>query len=569
MFARTVGAITSLGMLALVASCSLFTTGDRPEVPGELACDGADPLALGAVVTNITDPEICVGGGSGTDYVLVVFDSSHVTGSTVSLSVLGTGLETVPATAPTSVTPKFSIANSSITNSQSGFKSEFERSLREREIRDLTQRFPTARRQRSSAVLRDMIPAQVTLGQIINLNTNSTNSCNNPIIRGGRVAAISERAIVVADTGNPTGGFTDLEFQSIATTFDTLLDPVDVGAFGSPEDIDNNGHVLLFFTRTVNELTQPGDRGIIGGFFYARDLFPQQDENGLTGCAGSNVGELFYLAVPDENGTINGNPRTKADIVQVTLGTVAHEYQHLINASRRLYVNTTASDFEVTWLNEGLSHIAEELVFYASTGLQPRENIDLDNIRASQARVDAFNSFEISNFGRYNTYLSNPSGNSPYGGDDSLETRGATWSMLRYLADQHATTDGDIWKQLVNSTTTGLANLSTVFPNTVMLSIRDWATSVLTDDLGAPVPAAYQQPSWNFRSIYPALSVDPFPLKVVALTDNDPAITEVVGGGVVFFRFRVQSGQEAHLTVSTETGATLPKHALITVVRTR
>ena len=58
-----------------------------------------------------------------------------------------------------------------------------------------------------------------------------------------------------------------------------------------------------------------------------------------------------------------GDQRKKSDVVNNTTGTLAHEYQHLINAGRRLYVNN-AEFFETVWLNEGLSHIAEELLYY-------------------------------------------------------------------------------------------------------------------------------------------------------------------------------------------------------------
>ena len=41
---------------------------------------------------------------------------------------------------------------------------------------------------------------------------------------------------------------------------------LDVNAFGQPTDIDNNGHIVLFFTRAVNELTPPNAGGVVGGF---------------------------------------------------------------------------------------------------------------------------------------------------------------------------------------------------------------------------------------------------------------------------------------------------------------
>jgi hypothetical protein len=79
----------------------------------------------------------------------------------------------------------------------------------------------------------------------------------------GKVVAITNKAVVIADTANPAGGFTDAEYQSIGVTFDTLVDPVDRAAFGAPSDIDNNGRVLIFFTRAVNEITTSGASGVV------------------------------------------------------------------------------------------------------------------------------------------------------------------------------------------------------------------------------------------------------------------------------------------------------------------
>ena len=123
----------------------------------------------------------------------------------------------------------------------------------------------------------------------------------------------------------------------------------------------------------------------------------------------------------------------------------------------------------------------------------------------TQQRVDAVNAYQINNLDRYGLFLENPVINSPYADNDSLETRGATWSFLRYAADHQGTSDGTVWRQLVNSTTTGLANLTNVFGAPILNEFRDWSISVYTDDLVATA-AAYQQPSWSFRTVLPLIS---------------------------------------------------------------
>src|SRR5690606_23646136 len=153
-------------------------------------------------------------------------------------------------------------------------------------------------------------------------------------------------------------------FATIAGTFDDLVWDVNIASFGEPSDIDENGRVIIFYTRAVNELTPSGADSYVGGFFYNRDLFPT---SGANGGAGSNEGEMFYMLVPDPNGEVNGNRRATDFVLERTYSVLAHEFQHLINDSRRLYVNK-ALVWEDSWLNEGLSHIAEELAFYAASG---------------------------------------------------------------------------------------------------------------------------------------------------------------------------------------------------------
>jgi hypothetical protein len=264
--------------------------------------------------------------------------------------------------------------------------------------------------------------------------------------------------------------------------------------------------------------------------------------------------------VPDPK---RGGPFAKANVASEVLGTLAHEYQHLINASRRMFVNTAATDFEETWLNEGLSHIAEELLFYRVSGLKPRQNLDASAIRASSANISAFNDYEADNFGRYREYLLSPSKYSPYSDNDSLETRGATWAFLRDVADRKASSDGDTWFRLVNSTTTGMANLRAVFGTGVLNQIRDWETSVLMDDLSG-VAAAYQQPSWNFRSMFAALTNSTvFPVQTVSLVAGTKSVT-LVGGATSYVRFSVSSGSTASVQWSA-----LPSTVQLTLVRTK
>jgi len=408
------------------------------------------------------------------------------------------------------------------------------------------------------------------VGDIVKLNANATDFCDNPDIRTGRVVAITDKAIVIADTANPTGGFTSDEYRSIGVTFDTLVDPTDRRMFGDPSDIDNNGRVIMFFTRAVNELTAANSSSLYLGFYYQRDLFPKTSAAGT--CAGSNVGEMFYLLVPDPTGVVNGNVRDKADVISYTLGTVAHEYQHLINASRRMYVNKYGAVFEEKWLDEGLAHAAEDLNFWAASGLSPRSNVD-NSLFANPRAASAYKTFMLFNQNRYKQYLGATETQAPIGVndiDDDLFTRGAIWSFLRYSADRiGANAEPAFWFNLVNNNATGLANLTSALGTPAASWLRDWAISNYVDDNTTGSDARFVQPSFNFRSIMTnGGTAGSFPLATRALSTTGVSNVTLAAYGVAFLRFSVPSGQDALLSV-TSLGQSLPSSVQLAIVRVR
>jgi hypothetical protein len=557
---RNRGALARLafGLLALASACSNGTEPKKASV-----CDVANPLTLGAGEVRTPIATTCVfvsGGASGGEFALVPFNSATADSLTASLTFTSSGVSaiTTPLQSRTfALGPSLSLTPSG-TSPAVVSSHAFEIRLRESERRVLTPLLAGARawyRNRAGTGtgtgLRpsfSTVAAPPAVGDLVTLNTRTgatlADACQVPDNRTGRVVAITTHAIVVADTANPTGGYTDAEYLSVGQQFDAVY-TMDAGAFGDPTDIDANGKIIMFFTRAVNEMTPKGSGSVVGGFFYGRDLFPRANTADFQGCATSNFAEMFYLAVPDPNALVNGNTSfTKNFVSHLTVSTTAHEFQHLINAARRMYVNTTATDFEVVWLNEGLSHIAEELLFYnQSAGLAPRMDIDSMRFKGNQTNVDAYNYNQQANTGRFLEYLSRPATSSPYANDDSLWTRGATWSFLRYAADHRGTSDGDTWFKLVNSTTTGIANLQNVFGTGLASIFRDWAVANISDDLTG-VNNQWQHPSWNFRSVYTFLpSVKSYPLATVTVGDGSPLSVTLNGGSAAYVRFGVAAAQ--------------------------
>jgi len=547
-----------------------------------VACqDGTGPkddglsLDIGGVQPSVTGTTLSIPGGSaGGEYTLVAFNGSETFSSTATVTFTGTNLGAAPAIRSMSPLHAEPLANLSPAFGGGPTRSSALDMKLRREERKLTNRFSGARQwfasrtARSAGLLRNSVPANLNVGDVITLNA-STGNCNEALDpRQARVVAIRNRAVVLADVSNPAGGFTDAEYASYAAAFDTLIAPVDEANFKAPAGLNGDNRVLMFFTRAVNELTPANVSFIYGGFFFGRDLFPTTSTATLEGCASSNIAQMFYLLVPDPNGAINNNRRTKGYVDSTTIGTIAHEYQHLINASRRLYVNLTAEDFEETWLNEGLSHIAEELLFYRASGLAPRQNLGESQVRATQKSVNAYNDYQRFNFGRYTDYLDGTALSSPWAPDDELGTRGATWSLLRYLVDRRNSTDATYWQKLVDTPKLGFDNLESAFGLDVMNQARDWAVSVYADDYpGITAPPEYQQLSWNVRSIFAATGNTAIPFPTSVLSGSTPATVTVKGGGVAYVRFSVPANQTAQITWGA--GQTLPSTLQVSAIRVR
>jgi hypothetical protein len=354
------------------------------------------------------------------------------------------------------------------------------------------------------------------------------------------VKYVSARAIIYLDDSAPAGGFTDSDFQAIATEFDNLIYPTDVDYFGTPLDQDGNSRVIILYTPLVNKLTPSGQNGFVGGFFFVGDLFPTAQ------CSQSNVSEIFYLLAPDPNGTINNNVRTTTSVRQGTRGTIAHEFQHMINGSER-FRSPVTEESEAIWLDEALSHFAEDLNGRALRGLNETGNYADVDLRAS---FNDYAAFFFQNFARFRLYLANPGPQSPTSSaaDTSLAVRGAAWALLRYTAD-HYSPGGDVKafiRALVPGPDTGVVNLTRRAGNVPFDTLdAGWLVANYADDLGIPnLPAKYTYKTYNMRDAVRGASNSPnpiFPLSPTLISGSGFAVTGVSvrsGSGWYYSFFR-------------------------------
>lgn len=563
----------AVGSTRIIASASSGTTSVADTVlttvgvAGSSFCGSRDVItpAVGDVLllsSASRSAERCIGANiAGAEFALVAVNTANTFGTIAALDALALGISTPPAIAAAFMAQaEYAAPLSSAPHRATD--GGFEAALRSRERRELPEHVSAARERfgdmsRRMAQAGDATIAAQTVppavGSFLTLNAQAFSACQQANNRTGRVVAVSERAIIVADTANPSGGYTDQEYRDVAAAFDSVTYPLATEYFGDPTNLNGTGKITLFYTRAVNDLTPRNADYVVGGFFFARDLYPKTARNNLPACAGSNERELMYLLVADPNGQVNGNARSKNDVTRLNRTTVVHELQHLINAGRRLLVTPGATTSEEVWLDEGLAHTAEELLYFRLANVGSRENLNIDAVRRN---TDLFSSYAIQNFGRFNSYLRATESQSPYAPNDSLSTRGAAWHFMRYAAGRLPSNEPAFYKKLAAGPRAGLANLTEAIPDGAISTwLRDWAVAVFADDLATNLAPAYSIPSWNFRSIFPALTIGGqtlgrYPLATRTLSAGTPLRLNLAGGGISHARFTVGAAQRALVSVS-------------------
>jgi len=333
---------------------------------------------------------------------------------------------------------------------------------------------------------------------------------NTPTDITAEVVKVSNNAVIYEDTLS-RGAFTAGEYDDIALNFDNVIIGTDTLYFGAPDDVDGDiapGQVIILYSQGVNRMTEDYSQGFIAGFFCPLDL----------GFPTGNRAKMFYVLVPDPAGDLtpgsDANLLTKTNVLRITDNTVAHEFQHLINAQ----VGTGAA--EEVWINEGLSHLAEEVVGHATgqaTGVlnfAPGNDLGASDFLQSQAAVDVVNKYYLGNWINLGMYLAAPgdtaallNSEDPLG-MSTFRMRGANWAFLRYLLDRFGApaTEWQMTRQLItDGALTSRQAVTNVFGVSFDQLAADWAAMFSVedrDDLGGSVRASLEMTSYQVRDIY-------------------------------------------------------------------
>jgi hypothetical protein len=293
----------------------------------------------------------------------------------------------------------------------------------------------------------------------------------------------------------------------------------------------------------VNRATEAGSTGFVAGFFWPGDLVKKTEYQQLNiPCPQTNEQEVFYMLVPDPSGTINSNPRSVTVVRQNTRGTIAHEFQHMINQGRRL-LNPAVDSAETTWLNEAMSHIAEEVVGRKLRNFSDFQKLTFADVNPTpNGNTDDYNAFFRQNLLRYRGWMQRPDTSSPTSNSAGrqLAPRGAAWMLLRYSADFHSGGNmKSFLRRLAGGPDIGLRNLLQHANGAQFDDILSgWLVSQFMDGLNVPgLPARYQMQSWAVRdAMAGATPGNVFPLLVTPLLPGTVDTKSISGSGN-FFRW--------------------------------
>lgn len=527
---------------AAVTVASATSTSLTFTVPATLPCEathgGTVHVAAGADFASVTHPmqparqrTLAVGealiisdpgevrcnelGGSAVQYLVSVFNTSRVMSPTGAQYALRGASATV-AGAPAAVAGPVVDLRRRVTTAEP-VVDEGERlhaRLLEENLRILSQRAPEIRHRMHQRRLQGTAGRALAVGDVQSVripNVSQQNFCNEFIEISAKVVYAGTRAIIMEDVANPLAGQIDTTWTMIGQEFDAVMFNVLLENFGNPlgtdPATDNNGRVVMVFSKVFNETFQA-----FAGFVVSCDFFPR----GTTSNQSSNFGEYFYARVPTVPGTIENGTDNPARWRWAMRSTILHEVKHITAFGERI---RAGAPFEASWLEESSARVSEELLERVNYGFSQRSNIAYGgpaDPRGPWCDVRACNGnsrgiariFEDLNLNWYRTTeLFSPLGRRS-GSDFTFYNTG--WSLLRWAADHSATPEAEFFKALVRGPETGLANLEARTGRQFSDMLPEWAFANVLDDHPLVVPAnsRMKQPSWDLPAVMEGLSRD-------------------------------------------------------------
>src|SRR5438445_613646 len=522
----------------LVAGCSESSGPLAPCTPGAPLVNltageyrSADPRPSGSFVLRTVASPGCVAfaanqSGSDIEYLLVPQAATGTPGGKSSFWLRG-------ATVAAAAAPAVAVALSP----QLAPAARFHQFLRESEQQLYLSNPPTIHPFTAPRVALAP-PAQ---GDIATFSVCSNLNCTSKATVTATAKQVGVHIAIFVDNNAPLppNGLSDADLASLRDKFDTLLYVRDTLAFGRETDIDGNSVVIVLMTNAVNELVSASEcnsTGFVAGYFYGADLIFGQGNNG----------EIFYSIVADPTQRLMSCAHSVAQVNSLVPVTFIHEFQHMISFGQH-YLRRAGAP-EVLWLNEGLSHFAEEMG--GRSYLLVPDTATFCNFVGG----DLHNAWQYFNAPQDHYLLATE-------GIVTLAERGAMWLFVRYLVDQYAPdqslTAGDlVTRQLDQTTLTGAANVEHVTGRPFAETVAHWALANYVSDTllpGFTPPPELQYKVRKFRTDYPTLSARcPAPNGIPA---TFPLVPPVGPGSVVNVSDTLRAGSGLYFLAQQSAGA--------------
>jgi hypothetical protein len=490
---RVVQRLGAVVLVLAVAACG-NSSGPNPPPTLTINCTSAPITALAAVgdfaILDASQNSGCarlpLAGPSGAEHLLIALSASKTNDWTEGYNFRGKSLGAAPAPQPMAALPSPRLA----AFSQPLNSLAFHQMLREQE--HILAASPQAH-------LFAAAPLAAPVPPVLNSQRSfwvcKTTSCSGFISVTATAKYVGTRGAIYLDNAAPdstVGGYTQEEIDTLGALFDGAppnMYAIDTTAFGRESDRDGNGVVIILLTSALNKLSPNCNttQQVILGYFYGADL--------VNGAPGSNNGEVFYSLVPDPNSTATTNCTIPKWYAKTYLPpTFIHEFQHMISWNQHVILGGAAD--EDTWLNEGLSHFAQEL----GGRVLPDDGRFGGEFSTGQP-MDRFTQFAGDNYLNAFSYLQNPEAaflvyNASQG---TLKERGAGWLFVRWLAD-HFGTDAlgnGLTQPLVETTRRGANNVEFVTGVAFDTLDTQWQMANYLESLPAVIPAEARLGSIN------------------------------------------------------------------------
>lgn len=334
-------------------------------------------------------------------------------------------------------------------------------------------------------------PAPPVVGEVKSFKVCANLTCSSFTTVQATAKFVGQHAAIFQDNDVPQNDpLQNADFAELGTAFDDRHYPIDTTAFGRESDQDNNGVVIVLMTDAVNGLTPDCHNGRVIGFFFGGDLLAGPN---------SNHGEIFYTLVPAPAIPDKCDLVTRRIALDKLKPTLIHEFQHMISWNQRVLIRGGTS--EVVWLNEAMSHFAEEL----GGRLIPNAECVSSTIFSCRSQ------YTSDDIGDAYDYLKDPESEFlifPSASQGTLAERGAAWLFLRWALDQFAadTILGTATtRALVATSLSGVNNLTAVTGGSFSVMVPEWLMAAYLDD-GPDLPqeatGRLRFKSWGLREIW-------------------------------------------------------------------